>query len=254
MSDEVKTKLTPKQQLFVDNYLTHFNATRAALQAGYSENTARAIGCENLTKPNISAHIDARLKESKMDSDKVMKLMTDIAGSNINDYLIVVDVEKQKAVPKPLQLLIERKRESILRKHMFAERKGYTGEEMDDFIEGLVKYEDEILMLEIQLEREPNATFDDIEIEIVQQVRLDLVKLAADKEAGKIKSFEMKEFGPKVELYPVDAMLDKLARVNAMYKDNLEINAKVEPIHSKVSPEEATRILSEFQKGNFNIE
>lgn len=49
--------LTPKQQRFVDEYLTDLNATQAAIRAGYSEKTAKDIGCENLAKPNIAAAI-----------------------------------------------------------------------------------------------------------------------------------------------------------------------------------------------------
>ena len=233
MSEELKSTLTPKQQLFIDDYLIHFNATRAAKTAGYSEKTAYSQGQRLLKNVEIIGHIDTRLKESRMNSDQVMKMMTDIAGSNINDYLIVVEVEKKKTVAKPLQELIDRKNESLLRQHMFAERKGYTGEDLDDFISGLERQEDDILRLEIQLEREPDATFDDTEIEIVEQVRLDLVKLSKDKESGKIKSFEMKEFGPKVELYPVDGMLDKLARVNGMYTDTLVVDDK-----NKINPDE----------------
>ena len=46
-------KLTPKQQAFCDYYIASGNATEAAIKAGYSEKTARVVGCENLTKPNI---------------------------------------------------------------------------------------------------------------------------------------------------------------------------------------------------------
>ena len=49
--------LTPKQQRFVGEYLVDLNATQAAVRAGYSEKTARAIGCENLTKPAIQEAI-----------------------------------------------------------------------------------------------------------------------------------------------------------------------------------------------------
>jgi phage terminase small subunit len=52
--------LNPKQQRFVDEYLIDLNATQAAIRAGYSERTARAIGAENLTKPDIAAAIDAK--------------------------------------------------------------------------------------------------------------------------------------------------------------------------------------------------
>lgn len=53
----VEPKLTAKQKRFVDEYLIDFNATQAAIRAGYSENTAQQIGAENLTKPLIKAEI-----------------------------------------------------------------------------------------------------------------------------------------------------------------------------------------------------
>lgn len=52
--------LTDKQWAFVQEYLIDLNATQAAIRAGYSEKTARDIGCENLAKPNIA---DAISKE-----------------------------------------------------------------------------------------------------------------------------------------------------------------------------------------------
>ncbi len=49
--------LTPKQARFVEEYLIDLNATQAAIRAGYSAKTARAMGCENLTKPDIQAAV-----------------------------------------------------------------------------------------------------------------------------------------------------------------------------------------------------
>lgn len=46
-------KLTLKQQRFADEYIISGNATQAAIEAGYSEKTARFIGNENLTKLKI---------------------------------------------------------------------------------------------------------------------------------------------------------------------------------------------------------
>ena len=54
--------LTPKQQRFVEEYLIDFNATQAAIRAGYSAKTARAMGSENLTKPYLAAAIEAGQK------------------------------------------------------------------------------------------------------------------------------------------------------------------------------------------------
>lgn len=45
--------MTDRQLHFCYEYLKHFNATRAAIAAGYSKNTAGQIGAENLKKPYI---------------------------------------------------------------------------------------------------------------------------------------------------------------------------------------------------------
>jgi len=66
--------LTPKQARFVRAYLKDFNATQAAIRAGYSKHTAYAIGAENLKKPQIVAALDAArgeiAKKSEMDADE----------------------------------------------------------------------------------------------------------------------------------------------------------------------------------------
>lgn len=55
--------LTNKQVRFVEEYLIDLNATQAAIRAGYSENSAKEIGCENLAKPKIKPYIEKALKE-----------------------------------------------------------------------------------------------------------------------------------------------------------------------------------------------
>lgn len=61
------SKLTLKQQRFADEYIISGNATAAAIKAGYSKKTARSIGQENLTKPDVKSYIDKRLAELKAD-------------------------------------------------------------------------------------------------------------------------------------------------------------------------------------------
>ncbi|MBC7620857.1 MAG: terminase small subunit [Candidatus Saccharibacteria bacterium] len=48
---------------WIDEYLVDFNGSAAAVRAGYSEKSARAIACENLTKPDIQAVLQARQAE-----------------------------------------------------------------------------------------------------------------------------------------------------------------------------------------------
>lgn len=56
--------LTHKQRIFCNTYLENQNATRAAIYAGYSKSSARAIASENLAKPAIKKYMEAKLKEA----------------------------------------------------------------------------------------------------------------------------------------------------------------------------------------------
>lgn len=50
--------MTPKQELFCQEYLVDLNAAAAARRAGYSESTAKEIGYQNMEKPEIEARIE----------------------------------------------------------------------------------------------------------------------------------------------------------------------------------------------------
>lgn len=63
--------LTLKQQKFADEFLISGNATKAAINAGYSRKTAGSMGGENLKKPEIISYIEKRRKE--IESAKVAK-------------------------------------------------------------------------------------------------------------------------------------------------------------------------------------
>jgi len=54
---EISRELTAKEERFCYEYCIDFNATKAAIRAGYSEKSAKSIGSENLTKPDIRKKI-----------------------------------------------------------------------------------------------------------------------------------------------------------------------------------------------------
>lgn len=56
-------KLTAKQSRFCEEYLIDLNATKAAIRAGYSEDSAGDIGAQLLGKTHIRAEIDRLMEE-----------------------------------------------------------------------------------------------------------------------------------------------------------------------------------------------
>lgn len=89
--------MTKKQKRFVEEYLIDLNATQAAIRAGYSPATAKEIGCENLTKPNIAAAVSQAMAERSrrtgINQDRVLQELARIGFAKITD---VVDPETAK--------------------------------------------------------------------------------------------------------------------------------------------------------------
>jgi phage terminase small subunit len=78
--------LTTKQRLFIDAYMTNgFNATQAAIKAGYSEDTAKEMGYENLTKPHIQSEVKRLMTLFIMPAEEVLSRLTEHARGDLGD-------------------------------------------------------------------------------------------------------------------------------------------------------------------------
>ncbi len=89
--------LSPKQLCFCNEYLVDFNATQAAIRAGYSRKTARSQGQRLLTNVDIQKKIQELIQQqtvrTQIDADKVIKeagrvALADIVGAFNKDGTI----------------------------------------------------------------------------------------------------------------------------------------------------------------------
>lgn len=94
-------KLSDKQELFAREYLKDLNATQAAIRAGYSEKTARKIGSENLTKPDIQAKI------AELNKERMERLSIDA------DYVLRQAVKLHERCMQEVEPLTDRKGEAL---------------------------------------------------------------------------------------------------------------------------------------------
>ena len=83
----MERKLTTKQKIFCDEYLKSGNAKESAIKAGYSPKTAKSIGQENLTKPDLKAYIDAKMAEIEShkiaDAKEVLEFYTKVLRDEV---------------------------------------------------------------------------------------------------------------------------------------------------------------------------
>lgn len=86
--------LNDRQKRFCELYVANgHNATKAALDAGYSEKTARAIGSENLTKPDIQEYIQvlAQPGDNKRiaDAREVLEYLTSVMRREATESVVI---------------------------------------------------------------------------------------------------------------------------------------------------------------------
>lgn len=86
---------TARQQAFIDHYCAEKNATAAAIKAGYSEKTARAIGSRLLTDVDIRDEIDRRLFEEaeklQITAERIRSNLYDIANGSVAHFIKIQD-------------------------------------------------------------------------------------------------------------------------------------------------------------------
>lgn len=96
--------LTPKQKRFIDEYLIDLNATRAAIRAGYSEETAKEIGYENLTKPHIQEAIQqAQNKRSErccITQDDVIAKLIELTNISMGKQPVIITENESSEIEK----------------------------------------------------------------------------------------------------------------------------------------------------------
>jgi phage terminase small subunit len=85
--------LSKKKRAFVEYYLAspdvekRWNATQAAIQAGYSEKTARQQGSRLLTNVDIQEAIEERLLELKMGADEVLTRLAEQGRGDMGQFI-----------------------------------------------------------------------------------------------------------------------------------------------------------------------
>lgn len=92
--------LTDKRKAFVDEYFKDWNATQAAIRAGYSESTAYSQGARLLKNVEIAEAIQEKINERAMSAEEVLDRLADQARGVDSSYyngalgMLYLDAEK----------------------------------------------------------------------------------------------------------------------------------------------------------------
>ncbi len=94
--------MTVKERIFVDEYLTDFNQTRAykvAYPKVKKDNVAAAAASRVLKKPEIQKYIDKRLDEISdkkiAKTEEIMQYFTSVMRRELKEYVVVTLLEEK---------------------------------------------------------------------------------------------------------------------------------------------------------------
>jgi len=91
--EQSEFQITDRMKKFVDEYLVDFNATQAAIRAGYSEATAQEQSSQLLARPDIRALIEEAQKEvmerTQTFQDNAVAELKIVGFSDLADFLTV---------------------------------------------------------------------------------------------------------------------------------------------------------------------
>ena len=92
--------LTNRNELFISHYLRTWNATQAAIEAGYSPKTAYSHGQRLLKNVEIAAAIRERIDSAAMSADEVLARLAEHGRADMDDIIDSdgeLDLEKARA-------------------------------------------------------------------------------------------------------------------------------------------------------------
>lgn len=125
-------ELTIKQQLFIQHYLTTRNGTEAARLAGYSGDAAtlRATASRLLTKVNVRAEVDRRLKPFILTANQVLAGLSSIAEVDLaeifeEDGTFNLTKAKERGVTKLIKSIEYHKDGKVKKVEVYSAHEGH---------------------------------------------------------------------------------------------------------------------------------
>lgn len=212
-----------REKLWADLYLQTLNKRRASLATGAPPTSAGDHGIKMYNKPHIKAYIEYVIKQHIGEPDDSIKLLRTIQDTDMKLYMSPRQQVKRDYIEKPL-------------KHILAELEQDLADEVDfetfyaaakkEITVSLLKQKAinlEITTLKIQIKKEgPLAKRILLGPEyLVTTMVLDLNKVVADVEHGRIKKYKETKDGVEIEMYDSkDAAVELLKLSGSYVKDH----------------------------------
>ena len=125
-------QINAQQKAFVDAYIgpARFNATEAAIIAGYSKRSAYELGSRALKIPHVAKYLEGRLSEMALSAGEVLAELADIAKADWREFLEIRHDKDGVPIDASLRLGDKIRALELIGKHhkLFTEKTEHSGE------------------------------------------------------------------------------------------------------------------------------
>lgn len=243
--DNSAPKLTDRQLRFVQEYPVDFNATKAAIRAGYAPTSAANTGYDLRQHAGVQALLAERLNALALTADEAVLQLSHIASTCLNDYFDFVATQRYEQREELVTVLLAHARNEIKHILAFIGKARLGKDERGTFDEKIIQLQAKIVDWEWDVER-----FGDEVTRLAPGrpvvgyvAELNLVKLAQAKQLGRIKSYSVSKDGAvKVETYAADGALRDILKLHGRFIKKVELKDLTDPL-AKLTDDELTAKL-----------
>lgn len=218
-------RLSFRQKVWADAFIKTLSKKKASMIAGCTEPNANVYGSFMYGKVEVREYIEHVVASTIGTIDDNIKFIQGIRDTNLNQYLKKVKRSKSDQIKVGLQVMIDNLKLEIAIEEDYLMEVAAEPKEITGSMHSLKFMRKQIAKYNIELRHNPKATRIISGPEyLVDDVELDLVKLAEDHEHGLIKTFKHTKDGIQIETYSsLDAAVS-LSKIQGSDKSAAPVN------------------------------
>lgn len=225
--EQLINALADREKTWADMYLQTLNKKRTSVALGSNPVSAAEHGVKMYNRPAVKAYIEYVIRQHIGEPDDSIKLLRTIQDTDLKLYMSPRQQIKRDYIEKPLKTILTELEQDLADEVDFETFYAATKKEITISLQKQKAINLEIIQLKTQMKKEgPTAVRILLGPEyLVTTMALDLNKIVADVEHGRIKKYKETKDGIEVEMYDSkDAAVELLKLSGSYVKDHTNIN------------------------------
>lgn len=219
--EAAKKLLDDKEKAWAHLYVKVLSKSKTSAQLGLGGESPASHGCMMYARPHVNAYIQLLLNAMNAGTSENIRFIRSVRDTDLNDYLTEKQHVTSDTVKIGLGLYIEYLETELDIENQYFLEYADTKEDQTYSLQAKKRLKKEIGLCKIKLAANPGAfKFVQGPEYLKTEMVLDLVKIHADEEHGRIKSIKHTKEGVQIEMYSATEAAALLAKIDGSLDKN----------------------------------